>query len=315
MAQNRGVRSSSVVFPLLLIAFGVVVLIERANPSFDPWPVLRHYWPLILIFVGAGMILDRSRRPQSPDEPAPFPIGSAIGTLVFLIVICFLVWRHHPAVYNDTIFASRALSHQQKIVGLNGAKAIRMSVKMPAGELRMGGGADQVLDADFSYGGSWQLPSVDYAVSDGRGELNINQASNSQLMVKSDNTWSLKVNDALPLDLEVDLGAGRGEFRFAKVNLTRFKLNIGAGQADVDLSGERAKDLEAEIQGGVGEATVRLPRNVGVVAIVHGGLGSIDTHGLKQEGDEYINEAYGKSPATIHLTVQGGIGSIKLQQE
>ena len=79
--------------------------------------------------------------------------------------------------------------------------------------------------------------------------------------------------------------------------------------------GERAKDLEAEIQGGVGEATIRLPKNVGVVATVHGGLGSIDTHGLKEEDGQYVNEAYGKSPTTIHLSVNGGIGSIKLQQQ
>jgi hypothetical protein len=104
-------------------------------------------------------------------------------------------------------------------------------------------------------------------------------------------------------------------FRFAKVDLTRLELNIGAGQADVDLSGERAKDLEAEIQGGVGEATIRLPKDVGVVAVVHGGLGSIDTHGLKEEDGKYVNEAYGKSPTTIHLSVNGGIGSIRLQQQ
>ena len=63
------------------------------------------------------------------------------------------------------------------------------------------------------------------------------------------------------------------------------------------------------------EATIRLPRDVGVVATVHGGLGSIDTHGLKEEDGQYVNDAYGKSPTTIHLSVNGGIGSIRLQQQ
>jgi hypothetical protein len=315
MSQNRGVRSTSVVFPLLLIAFGVLVLIARNNPAFDPWPVLRHYWPLLLIFVGAGMILDRSRRASSPDQPAPFPIGSTIGTLLFLFIILALVWRHHPAVYGDTIHASRSVAHNSQIIETQGAKAVRMSVKMPAGELLMSGGSDQVLKADFSHGNAWLAPKLDYSVTGGVGELNLSQESGGQMMSSSDNTWNLKVNDALPLDLEVDLGAGRGEFRFAKVNLTKFELNIGAGQADVDLSGEHARDLQAEIQGGVGEATVRLPKNVGVVATVHGGLGSVDTHGLKEEDGQYVNEAYGKSPATIRLNIQGGIGSIKLLQQ
>jgi hypothetical protein len=315
MSQNRGVRSGSVVFPLLLIAIGVLVLLHRSMPDFDPWPVLERYWPLILIFVGAGMILDRSRRPQAPGEPSPFPIGSTVGTLLFILAMVFLMWRGHAFARHAYASASGSRTHHQQTVDAKGAKAVKMSVKMPAGELRMAGGAEHVLDADFSYGSGWSAPSVDYSVNDGVGELDISQESGGTLVVKADNTWNLKVNESIPLDLEVDVGAGRGEFHFAKVDLTRLELNIGAGQADVDLSGERAKDLEAEIQGGVGEATIRLPKNVGVVATVHGGLGSVDTHGLKEEDGQYVNEAYGKSPSTIHLAVNGGIGSIKLQQE
>ena len=111
------------------------------------------------------------------------------------------------------------------------------------------------------------------------------------------------------------MGAGRGDFRLAKVDLTRLEVNIGAGQVIVDLTGERAKDLEATIQGGVGEAVVKLPKNIGVVATVHGGLGSVDVRGLTKDDDRYINTAYGKSPQTLRLTVEGGIGHIKLEQE
>jgi hypothetical protein len=115
--------------------------------------------------------------------------------------------------------------------------------------------------------------------------------------------------------LKIDIGAGHGDLRLAKVDLTELELNIGAGQAKVDLTGERGKDLKATIHGGLGEAIVRLPKNIGVIAEVHGGLGSIDVHGLTKEEDQYVNAAYGKSPNTIHLTVEGGIGHIELEQE
>lgn len=316
MTSYRGVRSGSVVFPILLIAFGALVLLHRAIPEFYPWAVLGHYWPLILIFVGAGMLWDRSRRSQDPSQHPPFPIGSTLGVVLFILLMIFLLWHGHAFGGRGYASASLTRTHRQQTIDAKGAKALKMSIKMPAGELRMGGGAQQALEADFSYGGSWVPPVIDYSLSSGVGELDISQGSGTTLVVNSDNTWNLKVNDSIPLDLEVDVGAGRGEFRFAKVDLTHLKLNIGAGQADVDLSGERAKDLEAEIQGGVGEATIRLPKNVGVMAEVHGGLGTIDTHGLKEEEDShYVNEAYGKSPATIHLSVNGGIGSIKLQQQ
>jgi N-terminal domain of toast_rack, DUF2154 len=315
MAESRGVRSGSVVFPILLIAFGALVLLSRAWPNFDPWPVVGKYWPLILIFAGAGMFWDRSQRLRNPEAPAVFPSGATLGTVVFLLVLLVLIWRGHTFAAREWPSHSAMKSHRQESIDAKGAKSVRMSVKMPAGDLAMSGGAESLLNADFSFGSSWGAPKIEYSVNNGAGDLRIEQDGGGTLVTNSDNTWNLKVNDSIPLDLEVDVGAGRGVFRFAKVDLTRLELNIGAGQADVDLSGERAKDLEAEIQGGVGEATIRLPKDVGVVAVVHGGLGSIDTHGLKEEDGQYVNEAYGKSPTTIHLSVNGGIGSIKLQQQ
>ncbi|HEX3117707.1 MAG TPA: hypothetical protein VHP80_01350, partial [Candidatus Acidoferrum sp.] len=89
-------------------------------------------------------------------------------------------------------------------------------------------------------------------------------------------------------------------------------LNMGAGRVLVDLTGERKKDVDADIQGGVGEATVRLPRNVGVVAHASGGIGGISAPDFKKQDDEYTNDAYGKSPTTIRVSVQGGVGSIRL---
>jgi hypothetical protein len=65
----------------------------------------------------------------------------------------------------------------------------------------------------------------------------------------------------------------------------------------------------------VGEANIRLPKNVGVIVHASGGLGTIDAHGLKHDGDEYTNELYGKSPVTIRLKVEGGVGRIVLTQE
>jgi len=315
MGRDRGVRSSSVVFPLLLIAFGGLILLSRALPNFNPWPVVGKYWPLILIFAGAGMVWDRSRRVQNPEAPAAFPVGTTLGTILFLLVLIVLTWRGHTYASREWPTHSTMNSHRQEKIDKKDAKSVRMSVKMPAGDLTMSGGADALLSADFSFGSSWSEPKIEYSVEAGAGELNIEQGGGGTLVTNSDNTWNLKVNDSIPLDLRVDVGAGRGVFRFAKVDLTRLELNIGAGQADVDLSGERAKDLEAEIQGGVGEATIRLPKDVGVVATVHGGLGTIDTHGLKEEDGQYVNAAYGKSPATIHLSVNGGIGTIRLQQQ
>jgi hypothetical protein len=318
MSQDNRVRSSSVVFPLLLIGIGAAFLAARWMPEIDPWPVLWKYWPLLLILIGAGMFWDRAQRRNDPQGAPAFPVGSTIGTVLFLVIIASLIWHWRGTTRHDWMNVSAGSGrqgHENQVVELKGAKAVRMAVHMPSGELRIEGGATRLMEADFYQGPSWNAPSVDYSVENGVGTLSINQQSSNTLMNNSDNTWKLKVSDQVPLELEVDVGAGKGDLNLAKVNLTQLEVNIGAGQAIIDLTGERGKDLEANIHGGVGEAVVRLPKNVGVVATVHGGLGSVDVHGLKEDDGEYTNAAYGKAPNTIHLTVEGGIGHIILEQE
>ena len=90
------------------------------------------------------------------------------------------------------------------------------------------------------------------------------------------------------------------------------KIDMGAGQINLDLTGERKQNFDVDVQGGVGEAKIRLPHDVGVEIRADGGIGSIDTEGLHKEGGRWVNEAWGKSPVTIHMNVEGGIGEIRL---
>ncbi len=314
MAQDGRPRRNSVVFPLLLITIGGLFLYANWRPSFDPWPVLWTYWPLILIFVGLGKMWDSMRRRQNPGAPERFPAGPTIGVMAFILVLLLLLWHGRAfSRRHGTVFA---MQHQSRTVDSQGAKSVAASIDMGAGELTLSGGASHLLDADFDYRASSGSPQVDYRVSGTTGRLEISQTdSDAHFSTTSDNHWSLHFASDVPMELKVNMGAGRGNLRLRDVSLTRLEMNLGAGQADVDLTGDRKADLRADIEGGVGEANIRLPKNVGVIVNASGGIGTIDTHGLKHDGDEYTNEAYGKSSVTIHLKVEGGIGRISLTQE
>ena len=81
----------------------------------------------------------------------------------------------------------------------------------------------------------------------------------------------------------------------------------------MDLTGDYGQDIEASIEGGVGEATVMLPSEVGVRVRAEGGLGKINAEGLQREGDSYVNDAYRDSEVTLDVDVQGGVGQINLE--
>jgi uncharacterized protein DUF2154/cell wall-active antibiotic response 4TMS protein YvqF len=313
MTQEGSPRRVSLVIPIILITLGALFLIQNWRPAFDPWSILGDYWPLILIFVGLGMVWDNMRRSRNPNATGGISVGSTMGVLAFVLVLIFVLARGHS--FSRRHGFSSSSNHTSQTVDLQGAKSAHAKLDMGAGQLNISSGMNHLLDADFTFSGSFEEPRVDYHVQDSVGQLNISQESHTVHFGNSRNEWNLHFNKDVPLELRIDMGAGQGNLHFRDIPLTRLDLNLGAGQVDVDLTGDRKTDLTADIEGGVGQANIRLPRNVGVMAHASGGIGSISAHGLKRDGDAYTNEAYGKSPATIHLKVSGGIGEIVLTEE
>jgi predicted membrane protein len=96
------------------------------------------------------------------------------------------------------------------------------------------------------------------------------------------------------------------------MNVRSLDVKMGVGELELNLRGKPQKDYSASVKGGVGDARILLPKDVGVIATATGGLGGVDTTGMTKEGNQYVNEAYKKSPVTIRLTIEGGVGGIKL---
>ena len=74
-----------------------------------------------------------------------------------------------------------------------------------------------------------------------------------------------------------------------------------------------AQDFDVSIEGGVGEATVLVPSEVGVRVWAEGGLDKINAEGFQRDGEAYVNDAYGDSDVSLNLDVRGGVGSISLK--
>jgi N-terminal domain of toast_rack, DUF2154 len=317
MANVPSPRRTSLVLPIALITIGAMFLYANWRPAFDPWPILRTYWPLILVFMGLGKMWDVTRgRRQNPDGTVARPgvsLGATFGALAFVLVLIILFW-HGRAFTRDRRYSSD-LQHHSRTVERQGAKSVNVSLEAGTGELNISGGSGDLLDADFNYSSSYETPRVEYNVADGVGHLSISQDDGSMHFGPKHNQWNLRFSDEVPLELKVEMGAGRGNLRLRDLSVTRLEMSMGAGQADLDLTGDRRNDLVANLKGGVGQVTIRLPRNVGVAVQATGGIGAIDAHGLRHEDGEYTNEAYGKTPATIRLKVQGGVGQISLIEE
>ena len=207
------------------------------------------------------------------------------------------------------------MQHVSKSVDPENATSARAQLKMGAGELNLTGGADQLMEGDFSYNVSEWKPKVSYGVSGEKGELVVKQGSaeGGGLSGGARNEWDISMNDEVPTELVVQMGAGESDLDLDSLTLTGVDLQMGAGKTTVDLTGDYARDFDASIQGGVGQATVLLPSGVGVKAKAEGGLGKINAKGLNKVGDAYVNDAYGESDTNLSVDVKGGVGEINLE--
>jgi hypothetical protein len=206
---------------------------------------------------------------------------------------------------------SGPLRTETRSVDLDKSELVRVQVKMGAGELRVHGGSSKLMDAEFTYDRPAFKPEVRYDPAGFRGQLMIQEPSHARHHNSKDR-WDIRLNDEKPIDLTIDFGAGEGRLDLGTLTLRSIEIHMGVGALRVDLRGVPKNDYNVNISGGVGEATIYLPENVGVVAQAKGGIGGVNARNLRKRDGEYVNDAYGHSKTTIRLDVKGGIGAINL---
>jgi predicted membrane protein len=177
------------------------------------------------------------------------------------------------------------------------------------------GGAKNLLDADFTYNVAAWKPDIRYSSAGAAGDLILEQHGPRSTFGKTKNHWDLRFNDKVPLDVRVEFGAGEARLNLGRQSLRSVQVEIGAGTLRLDLRGIPNNNYSVRVRGGVGEATIYVPKEVGISATAAGAIGDISVSGLRKSGDRYLNDAYDRAAVRIHLDIQGGVGSIRLIAE
>lgn len=204
---------------------------------------------------------------------------------------------------------------ESRVIPRDTSETARVDLRMGAGELRVNGGAEDLMNAVFNYNVSAWRPEVRYRSFAGRADLTVRQPEGSRHFGNSKYDWDLRLNDEIPMDLLVHFGAGEARLNLGSLNLRGIQVDMGVGEINLDLRGTPRRDYEVRIRGGVGEATVHLPPDAGIYAIAQGGIGDIKVRGLRQEGRHWVNDLYGSAKTQIRVDVRGGVGAINLFAE
>jgi len=206
--------------------------------------------------------------------------------------------------------ATQASSAQERIrrdIPRTTEKELTVSVELSYGSLYIGRGAsDKILISDYPQReGDREDLKISYDVSRGTGDLVIRSVDKSKWWsassgekVKSTRHWSLEFTDAVPISMNIELGAGEGELNLTGLQITELKISSGASA--IRLFCDEPNRVTAELmsfESGVGSFTATDLSNTNFRTLkFEGGVGSykLDFGGsLRRSGEVDIEVGLG----------------------
>lgn len=226
----------------------------------------------------------------------------------------------------------------KKSIEFGKAREIKTDISFFAGELNINTSTNQLAECLYGYSEGFLRPEMIYSESGKTGYLAIrSEEKDKGLDIDNDsNKWNLSINKDIKNDLAIKLKAGEAniDLKDCRLNSFEYKMTAGesninlknssvpmirvallAGEANIDLSGKWLNDGFAEIKGGVGEVTVKVPFNTGVKVNISGVLGEVNIPFFHKIGNTYTNDSFEKTKYTLSLDISGGIGQINVIME
>jgi hypothetical protein len=85
-------RRGSFFWALILIAVGVIFLLQNFNPAIHPWEILAKYWPVLIIVWGVSKLIDFVQARAHPEiMPPPVFSGADVILLILILILGTLV--------------------------------------------------------------------------------------------------------------------------------------------------------------------------------------------------------------------------------
>ncbi len=116
--------------------------------------------------------------------------------------------------------------------------------------------------------------------------------------------------------ISIDGGAAKMRFEgLGNLDFDRMEFNGGAGLFTLDFSGELSHRAMVEINLGVGQMTILVPRDVGVMLDCSScSLASVSVSGpFEEEDDVYVNEEYGKTRGELLFEISASLATVNVE--
>lgn len=302
MSDRRGSRPSGMIGPAILIALGVIFLLNNVGVlSWSVWGTLLRLWPIFLVAVGLDLILGRRSI-----------WGSFLALVLTLAVLGVALWLSGTGAGSE-----RAPGGERIAQPLGELEEAALTVSPGIGTLRIEAGSDipNLVEGTVDLIRGEEL-AQDFAA----------QGQSATFSLRTERTsfgpfatgwvgqrlWDLQVSPRVSLRLEADLGLGEMELDLSDLTLEDLDAELGLGQTVVTLP--REGRFEARIEGAIGQTVVVIPEGLAARVRLDTGISG------RQVPDDYdcaddvcTSPDYEGADQRVDLEVSQAIGNLVIR--
>ena len=293
----------NLVWPVILVTAGILLLLSNMGLLDVEWWNLWRLWPVALILGGLELMLGRRSA-----------LGNIIVLLVTLAVIGGIVLL--LIVSPQSLGGWERTSDMQISEPMNGLESAVLDVDFAVGQLSLDSlsDSDQAVTGDLRLIGSRQ-PTWDVARSGDQAEMSLGYEGGFSVSgVSRGEEWNLYLSPKLGYELAVNVGAGDADLDLSNLRLESLLVEAGAGRTVVTLPKESG--VSATITGGVGQLVLEIPQNMEARIQVERGIGAISVPDrLDEIGDDlYQTDGWDGSDNQLDIQIEVGIGQVSIRE-
>ncbi len=315
-------KTEKIVWGLLFVFIGSMFLLDNYNVIDFYWRSVWRLWPLIFVVIGANMLFNRQGNKSGPL------IAGGI-TLIALAVVAFQgtrkdigdsKWSYR---YDTDENNNEDFEMGDESFGKGSMFSEPFNATTQRAELNIQGGATTYLLEDSTNN------LFDANVKNNGANFGLEKTSRDSMEVLTfkmrgkNKNWKIdskgndvvmKMNSAPVWDINLEMGAGTAEFDLTPFKVQNLNLKGGAASFTVKLP-EPQNTMDVNVETGVAEVNIRLPKSVGSRIKVDTGLSSRDFSGFTKQADgTYTTDNYNSAAKKINVNLKGGLSDFNVSR-
>ena len=298
-------KSSRVFWGVFLVLFGLLLLADRFGYfALDLYGLWR-FWPLILVFIGLGLIYR-----GSTYRWVPVALAGILGALI-LASLVNLSWGDREW-HSDL---GRETQTQDFTIGMHsGLERAAFRFEGGAGTLQVRAGEGDLFTAHTTTDvGEYTL---NYDSVGGHDDLSLwlEGSHRGWRFGHLENRAEVRLNPGPAWSLDFDMGAASVDLDLTKLSVERLSVDCGASKSVIRL-GDRASESEVEISAGASTLRIEVPESAGCEVRIEAPLSSKRLSGFtKVRSGEYQTENFGTAGKSISIRIHAGVSSVRVNR-